>query len=260
MDAQSALSALERLCQRLARTGAGLEDPQVAELFKHLAAWTRLLMISPQSQERAHRAWLAVARTSPAAASAHLLQCLQLEPPALTMVSECLDAILSSSLAWDALISVARASLKPEIVQQHQRCASLLTLVRLMERLMTISDIAAANELDWRHLVAVLNAFEAKRSPEQADMAVALFACLRKRLNPRWLTIVDFHIQAFAYAGRASDVLTIAAQYPDVLVGPKRERPADFLRSVAREERSAPPNDGDYRRLIEAKIREWRCS
>jgi hypothetical protein len=212
------------------------------------------------SPEEVHRLWLAICQQCPGEAGRYLTDLARASAPA-AWADETLEQALNDP---DVDLRTLRRGLSGEPGWGPRRVAVVLKLVGLLERLESVSTIAASPFVEAEHFAAVRRVFCPERDEENADMAVELLRHLRVSLNPRWLTPVKDLIQTLVAARRFDEAYLLS---DEALAGPANG--ALDIRGVPVEvylkerytgaSRTPPPESADYQRGIASVTRSWVC-
>ncbi len=228
---------------------SGLSDAALGALRQ----LTATLAADGKHGPEAHRLWLAICRPHPARLAEYVRECLAAPMPRAHRAEEAFDRLLEADGPPTITGLLASLGNHPGLAETP-RLRQAATFCQIMgERVRPLLGPLGASARR-EDLLALRRAFAPWTGVERADMLVAIVGALRERLNPDWLTPVEFEAEALCDARRLDEALALERQHPGLKVGPQRQTLGariEYLRqlNVVRED------DGyteDYRRILRA--------
>ncbi|CCF82594.1 hypothetical protein NITHO_1340001 [Nitrolancea hollandica Lb] len=208
------------------------------------------LLVNDEFAERVHQKFLAVCSEHPDQVAEYVQDCLEASPARTRDASEAFERLLSTG-HWKTISTLLQWVGTTTGLPHTERLTEAAMFFRLVKEWQNPRGIGLILDSP-DDFIGLRRSFNPAMSVKRADMLVAVIQVASERLNPRWLTPVQFEAEALCDAGRVLEAAKIANQIPDFRIGPRRVRLIDRIDELRREgkARTAPPSAKDYERIL----------
>ncbi len=208
------------------------------------------LFVNDEFAERAHQRLLAVCSEHPDQVAEYVQDCIEASQARTRDASEAFERLLSTG-DWKTISTLLQWVGTTTGLPHTERLTEAAMFFRLVKEWQNARGIGPILDSP-DDFIGLRRSFNPAMSVKRADMLVAVIQVASERLNPRWLTPVQFEAEALCDAGRVLEAAKIANQIPDFRIGPRRVRLIDRIDELRREgkARTAPPSAKDYERIL----------